>query len=102
MRDAREVALEAGRRRLAEIAIPTGSRVVLRIGGELLAAKVGSVGRATDDPQVEVFASTRWPSFVMTTEVYERAHGGEDVWLAVATGPTSHPLVPIEPSDCRE
>ena len=72
------------------------------IDGELLAAKVGRVGRTRGEPLVEVFTGTAWPSFVMTGEDYERAHGGEDVWLDVATGPTAYRLVPIEPSDCRE
>jgi len=67
------------------------------IDGELLAAKVGRVGRTRGEPQVEVFTGIAWPSFVMTGEDCERAHGGEDMWLDVATGPTAY-LVSIEPS----
>ena len=72
------------------------------VDGDLLAAKVGRVGRTVDEVEVEVFTGSELPTFVMTTEDYEAAHGGEDVWLDVATGPTSYRLIPIELDDCLD
>ena len=85
MRDAREVALEAGRRRLAEISIRTGSRVIAMVDGDLLAMKVGRVGRALgDEVRVDVFTGgSSWPSFVMDGYDFKAAYDFDEhgPWL---------------------
>jgi len=98
MADAMEVALEAGRRRLREISIPRGSRVLVMVDGHLLAAKVERVGQIVgDEVRVEVFTGSQWPSFVMDRDDFEAAYASDDgdPWLDVAVGCTRYRLALI-------
>lgn len=90
------LALEAGRRRLAEQSIARGTFAFGLIDGCLFGFVVARVSRASDEPEAEVFIGSHAPSFVFTVEIMNRAlrHDGHGPRLEVRVGATAYTLEP--------
>ncbi len=93
-----ERALEAGRRRLAEQTIRTGTIVTVLVDGEeeLWAARVVGQQHPPRGPTVDVFLGGQLPTFYLTRPSAHAAYR-EHHNLEVTVGAASYRLAPLEP-----